>query len=183
MGPAWLASFAVIRMPTVAETIRCRREHVGISPQEMANRIWMNAPSYYDLEAVPEEWEQAVELSQFLELSRILDLRLLDLLGETEAEVREPLSFPELAALIRREITNGRITEDRIGWDLSEFWEEPMIGMAYPVSFLKIVGEDVGFDWRRPLLYYQRNAEHCAAPNGGPATQSGNSNVTKGGHR
>jgi hypothetical protein len=152
-------------MSTVAETIRRRREQAGISPQEMAKRIWMNAPSYYDLEAVPEEWEQAAELSQLLELSRILGTPLLDLFGEKEAEIQEPLSFPELAALIRREITNGRIIEDRIGWELSEFWEEPMIAMEYPVSFLKIVGEDVGFDWRRPLLNYQRNAEPSAGPN------------------
>ena len=167
-------------MTTVAETIRRRREQVGISPQEMAKRIWMNALSYYDLEAVPKEWEEAVELSQLLELSRILGLRLLDLLGEAEAEVREPLSFAELAVLIRREIASGRITEDRIGWDLSEFWEEPMIAMEYPVSFLKIVGEDVGFDWRRPLLYYQRNAEPGAAPNGGPAALADNSSITEG---
>lgn len=156
-------------MSTVAETIRRRREQLGITPQEMAKRIWMNASSYYDLEAVPDEWELAPDLSQLLELSRVLGIPLLELLGETEAGIEKPLSFPELAAFIQGEITNGRIVEDRIGWDLSEFWEEPMIVMEYPISFLKIVGEDVGFDWRGPLLYYQRNAESGAAPDSGPA--------------
>ena len=163
-------------MATVPETIRRLRECVGLSPQEMAKRIWMNVPSYYDLEAVPEEWEGAAELSQLLELARILKKPLLELVGESTAEVLEPLSFPELATLIRRQITEGGIQEDQIGWDLSEFWEEPMIAMEYPVSFLKIVGEDVGFDWRRPILFYQ-NAEPGASPNGGPAEHLGNSGV------
>ena len=55
-----------------------------------------------------------------------------------------------------------------------------MIAMEYPISFLKIVGEDVGFDWRRPLLFYQRNAEPGAAPNGGAGTPVGNSGVAEG---
>jgi len=55
-----------------------------------------------------------------------------------------------------------------------------MIAMEYPISFLKIVGEDVGFDWRRPLLFYQRNAEPGAAPNGGAGTPAGNSGVAEG---
>jgi hypothetical protein len=167
-------------MPTVNEIIRRLRESAGLSPQEMAKRIWMNVPSYYDLEAVPEEWEQAAELNQLLELSRVLHRPLMELLGELESEVDGPLSFPELAVFIRHQIAEGRVAEEQIGWDLSEFWEEPMIAMEYPVSFLKIVGEDVGFDWRRPLLFYQRNAEPGAAPNGGPTTQLGNSGVTEG---
>jgi len=142
-------------MSTVPETIRRLRDQIGLSPQEMAKRIWMNLPSYYDLESDPEEWEDAAELGQLLELSRILRTPLLDLLGESSADVHDPLSFPELAELIRRVIAEGRLQEDRIGWDLSELWEEPMIAMEYPVLFLKIVGEDVGFDWRRLILYYQ----------------------------
>jgi hypothetical protein len=80
------------------------------------------------------------------------------LIGESSAEVHDPLSFPELAELIRRGIAEGRLHEDRIGWDLSELWVEPMIALEYPVLFLKIVGKDVGFDWRRPILYYQNTA-------------------------
>jgi hypothetical protein len=166
-------------MATVPETIRHLRQQVGLSHQEMAKRIWMNLPSYYDLEAIPEEWEEAADLGQLLELSRILEKPLLELIGESAAEVHEPLSFPELATLIRRQIAERGIPEDKIGWDLSEFWEEPMIAMEYPVSFLKIVGEDIGFDWRRPILFYQ-NAEPGAAPNGGPATPVGNSGVSEG---
>jgi transcriptional regulator with XRE-family HTH domain len=166
------------RMATVPETIRRLRERAGLSQQEMAKRVGMNVPSYYDLEAVPEEWEEVAELSQLLELSRILKKPLLELVGESAAEVHEPLSFPELATLIRRQITEGAVQEDQIGWDLSEFWEEPMIAMEYSISFLKIVGEDVGFDWRRPILFYQNAGD--AAPNGGPATQLGNSGVTEG---
>jgi hypothetical protein len=142
-------------MSTVAETIRRLRETAGISPQEMAKRIWMNAPSYFDLEAVPGEWEQAADVGQLLELSHALRTPLLELLGEPAAAVHGPLSFPELAVFIRREIAEGRVAEDQVGWDLREFWEEPMIAMEYPIAFLKIVGEDVGFDWRRPLLFYQ----------------------------
>lgn len=165
---------------TVAERIRNLREQARLSPKEMASRIWMNVPSYYDLEAVPEEWEGAVDLSQLLELSRIFRTPLLELLGEPETEIGSPLSFPELAAFIRRHIAEGRVEEDRIGWDLSEFWEEPMIAMEYPVSFLKVVGEDVGFDWRRPLLFYQRAAEPAASPNDGSKEPLGNLGLTGG---
>lgn len=140
----------------------------------------MNVPSYYDLEAVPDEWEGAADLSQLLELSRILRTPLLELLGERDSDVTNPLSFPELARLIREQIAEGRVEEAKIGWDLSEFWEEPMIAMEYPVSFLKITGEDIGFDWRRPLLFYQTTPEPDAPPNGGPAEPSGNSGATGG---
>jgi ribosome-binding protein aMBF1 (putative translation factor) len=50
-------------MPTVPETIRRLRDQIGLSPKEMAERIWMNVASYYDLESDPEEREEAVELS------------------------------------------------------------------------------------------------------------------------
>ena len=36
-----------------------------------------------------------------------------------------------------------------------------MSAMEYPISFLKIVAEDFGFDWGQPILYYQTRAEHC----------------------
>ena len=122
----------------------------------------MNLPSYYDLEGDPEEWETAVEFGQLLQLSRVLRTPLLELLGESNTAVHGPLSFPELANFIRREIAGGRVKEDRIGWDLSEFWEKPTIAMEYPITFLKILGNDVGFDWRRPLLSYQENSEQAA---------------------
>lgn len=75
----------------------------------------MNVPSYYDLESDPEEWEEAAELRQLLELSRILQTPLLDLLRESSAEVPDPCSFPELAEIIRRGIAECRLQEDRIG--------------------------------------------------------------------
>ena len=142
-------------MSPVGAKIQRLREQLGLSPQEMAKRIWMNVPSYFDLEHIPNEWEQAVDLNQLIELSRVLKTSLLDLIGESASDAGASLSFPELAQFIRQQIAEGKISENQIGWDLSEFWEEPMIAMQYPVSFLKIVGEDAGFDWRRPLLFYQ----------------------------
>ena len=152
-------------MSNVAQTIRKLRESLGYSPAEMAERIFMNVSSYYDLEAYSDEWEDSVELSQMLELSRVLRTPLLELLGELPSDVCCPLSFPQLATLIRNQIAEGRVVESDIGWDLSEFWEEPMIAMEYPVLFLKILGEDIGFDWRRPILYYQGNTKSSSPRN------------------
>jgi transcriptional regulator with XRE-family HTH domain len=142
-------------MATVPETIRRAREQMGLSPQEVAERIRMNVPSYFDLEATLDDWEHAVHLGQLLELSRILDTPLLELLGEHANEVSSPLSFPEMAELILEQIAERRIVAANIGWDLSDFWNEPMFAMEYPLLFLQIVGDDVGFDWRRPVLFYQ----------------------------
>lgn len=125
----------------------------------------MNVSSYYDLEAYSDQWEDSVELSQLLELSRVLRTPLLELLGELPSDVCCTLFFPQLAILIRNQIAEGRVVESDIGWDLSEFWEEPMIAMEYPVLFLKILGEDVGFDWRRPILYYQGNTKPSSPRN------------------
>lgn len=152
-------------MATVPDTIRHLREQTGLSRQEVAKRIWMNTPSYYDLETYEDEWEDVAELGQLLELSRILETPLLTIVGESVANIHEQLSFPSLADLIRQEVTEGRVREDEIGWDLSEFWEEPMIAMEYPVSFLKIVGKAVGFDWRCLILFYQ-DADPKAAIDG-----------------
>jgi len=125
----------------------------------------MNVSSYYDLEAYSDQWEDSVELSQLLELSRVLRTPPLELLGELPSDVCCTLFFPQLAILIRNQIAEGRVVESDIGWDLSEFWEEPMIAMEYPVLFLKILGEDVGFDWRRPILYYQGNTKPSSPRN------------------
>ena len=146
-------------MPSVPETIRRLRERVGLTPQELATRIWMNVPSYFDLETCDSEWEQAAELSQLLEFSRIVSVPLLTILGEDIVSVRQPISFGEMSRLIRERVQDRKVEEAKIAWDLSEFFEAPMIAMEYPILFLKIVAQGVGFDWRQPILYYQEQAE------------------------
>ena len=55
---------------------------------------------------------------------------------------------------------------------LSESWQSAFCFALLPV------GVTAFRFWQRP-----RNAEPCAAPNGGPATQLGNSGVAEGRHR
>src|SRR5205823_3123374 len=97
------------------------REELGVSPHEMAERIGINIPSYYDLELIPHEWEMAVDLNQLISLAHILGIPLLELLGESGGDMFAPLSFPEIAKLIRDRIAEGKTSEERIGWDLTEF--------------------------------------------------------------
>ncbi len=142
---------------SVPDSIRILRERKGFSPEEMAQRIWMHKPSYYDLESYEDEWKDVAEISQLLELARILETPILELIEEEENAPPKALSFPDLADLIRRKIESKEVTESKLGWDLSEFWEVPTIALEYPVSFLQILSGDLDFDWRALLLYYQNN--------------------------
>ena len=150
---------------SVPDSIRILREGKGFSPEEMAQRVWMHKSSYYDLESYDDEWKDVAEISQLLELARILDTPILKIIEEDEPTPTQALSFPDLADFIRRKIDSKEITESKLGWDLSEFWEVPKIALEYPVSFLEILSEDLDFDWRAPLLYYQNNPEQVGGGN------------------
>lgn len=152
---------------SVPDSIRMLREQKGFSPEEMARRIRMSKPSYYDLESYEDEWKGAVETSQLLELARILETPILKMIKEDEIASKQAISFPDLADFIRLKIDSKEVTESILGWDLSEFWKRPTVGLEYPVSFLQILSEHVDFDWRGPLLHYQNNFEETSCGDGG----------------
>lgn len=145
-------------MSSVPERIKQARVALGFSHAEMADAVSMNLPSYYDLESQSDEWETAVELSQLVALSQKLETPLFRLIGEEEADVT-PTSFEHVASLIAEAISAERIQKEDLSWDIDEFFEEPSIAAEYPILFFRQIGEDVGFDWRAPILGYERRTK------------------------
>jgi DNA-binding XRE family transcriptional regulator len=150
------------------------RERSGITPEEMASRIWMNKESYYDLESYDDEWKDVVQISQLLELARILETPILRMIEDDEPLRSQVLSFSDLAEFIRLKIESNEINESKLGWDLSEIWESPKIALEYPVIFLQILSEDLDFDWRSPLQYYETYPEQYRPCGCAPSTNSSN---------
>lgn len=65
------------------------------------------------------------------------------------------ISFQDLRELILQKIAEGKLKKEELSWEIDEFLEEPKIGFEYPISFLKLIAPEVGFDWREVIAKYE----------------------------
>ena len=141
---------------SVAAQIKFRRESLGLDFKVVAETLAMNEPSYWDIESYDDELCDAAEFSQALQLSRLLDVRLLTLLQQDFDYVSGGrISFQDLRELILRNIADGKLKKEELSWEIAEFLEEPKIAFEYPILFLKMLAPEVGFDWRAVIAKYE----------------------------
>jgi hypothetical protein len=145
-------------MSTAAQ-IKARRETLGLDHKVVAATLAMNEPSYWDIEGHDDELSEVADFNQAIQLSRLLGVRLLALLEENfDYAVSGRISFQDLRELILRRIAEGKLTKEELSWEIDEFLEEPTIGFEYPISFLKLISPEVGFDWREVIAKYETEA-------------------------
>ena len=74
-------TLATKRMGTAAQ-IKARRQELGLELKTVAATLAMNEPSYWDLEGHDDELSEVADISQAVQLSRLLGVKLLPLLEE-----------------------------------------------------------------------------------------------------
>ena len=141
---------------SIAAQIKARRENLGLNLKAVAATLAMDEASYWDLEGHDDELTDVADLSQAMQLSHLLGVRLLTLLEEDyDYVVGGRISFQDLREMILRKIAEGKLKKEELSWEIDEFLEEPKIAFEYPILFLKLIALEVGFDWRAVIANYE----------------------------
>jgi len=98
----------------IHEKLVRRRQQLGFSELEVAEKIGLNIYWYGDIEAYEHEVMGTLELCKFKLLCQILDLEPLELLGLSKRDDVEISSLPRNVLINRRRIELG-FTEDSLG--------------------------------------------------------------------
>ena len=146
-----LRSFGMER-PPIAKRIAAAREKAGLSHEVVAHSIGLDAPSYWDLEAYDDEAFMAVSIAELVALARTLGVSTLDLLEPTLSAPLEPISYAELAELIRARIVLDDVDVDtwgaRVGWDVSDILANADSVADLNLDGLRDICSALGVDWR-----------------------------------
>ena len=146
----------------VPEQIRALRREKGFTERELAAKLGIDLPSYYDLEEHSDEWDFVLSIREFKNLARILGVSPLFLAGETKDKSIKEENFQELRNMTEVWMKQGNRKED-LSWEIDEILKDPSVADQNPVIFLKDLGNDIGFDWRSFL--HDSKAQQVAAGN------------------
>ncbi len=140
----------------VSERIRSRRQSLRLELKEVAEALHLSEVAYREIEREEDELCDALEFSTAVKLARVLNTKLLDLIGEEFDYVQGGrISFDEVRELIMEKMELSEIHPDELSWDIDEFLEEPETALKYPIFFLKLLASEVGFDWRAVVANYE----------------------------
>ena len=140
----------------VAERIKSRRQSLRLELKAVAEALHLSEGAYRDVENEEDELCDALEFSTAVELARVLNTKLLSLIGE-DFDYRQGgrISFEEVRELIVEKMESSEIHPDELSWDIDKFLEEPKVAFEYPIFFLKLLASEVGFDWRAVVANYE----------------------------
>ncbi len=110
----------------------------------------MSLPNYYDLESYEDEWRDAVSINEMKRLAAVLQVTVLDLVAEAEAEGIDLKDHEHLAQHIASWIQSGGSKTD-LSWEVDGILKEPNRIGEMPIDFLQDLGTETGFDWRSYL--------------------------------
>jgi transcriptional regulator with XRE-family HTH domain len=130
------------------------RERLGLSPDEVATRSGISAPSIWDLEEIEGELTSNYSPRDLQQLCRLLGIQPAELFGGELSE--PPVSANELARLIHDECRSRGVTleqfEDAVGWRLSACIDPPgKLLEDMTVDGLQWLCRELRIDWRRAL--------------------------------
>jgi transcriptional regulator with XRE-family HTH domain len=131
--------------------IRGAREGLRLTPEEVASKIGLSAPWYYDLEAYPDEVFSTVSLAHLQVLGQTLGLEPAKILiGETTSPT-DRREFRDVVDGLQRRIEAEGLDADtlgeRLGWDIRAVLADSEELWNFNVAGLKDVCDGVGVDW------------------------------------
>ena len=137
------------------ERFRVARERLGLSQDELANRIGINAPSIWDVECIEGELTECYSPKEVVSYCKALEIGPAELFGKSD----EPSGITEdhLLELIQMECRNRGMTlsqfGDVVGWNL-EAAAETADGLLGDLSVdgLQSLCKELRIDWRRVLI-------------------------------
>ena len=137
--------------PRYAERLRAARERLRLSQREVAAQLRQAPDFLWDLELFDEEVLTSVSLADLAALCRTLALDPALFLADREIPVEKQLSVTDLAAAIRRYLTEHDVSlqafEDRAGWVVGPALAEPDRVGEWNVDSLYDICELIGIDW------------------------------------
>lgn len=139
------------------ERIRQLREGIGLTPQELAERLGATPSCVFDLEQYEEEVTEIIELNELSFLCAVLHGSAEWILTGVEATPSEsgPARPAQLHdALLQKLQQPGIVREElweALGWDASSFVDDPAALWSYPFDFLKELSAALGHEWRTYL--------------------------------
>jgi len=146
-----------VSLPPIAGRIAAARQRVGLSHEEMASRLGISVPSYWDLEAYNSEVFGCISLAQLETLAGLLGIAPRALVSrDVDPPVATTVSLDEVASSIRRRIERdgdgGTALSDEAGveiWallvDAATMWRE------WCLEQLQMVCSPLGINWRAVL--------------------------------
>jgi transcriptional regulator with XRE-family HTH domain len=135
----------------IAARVRALRIRAGKSQAEMAQRLGLNIAWYADLEALDDELASTLTIFKAMELASNFGVTLHELLEEPPvADGRIALmELPDrILAHAKREGISIEQLEERVGWELHDFFGSPVqFAAEFPIQFFQAVATELGINW------------------------------------
>jgi Helix-turn-helix domain len=148
---------------TTAPHIRFReaREHLGLSPDELAEQSSVSQAGVWDIEAFEGDLACCYSPNDLQKFCRVLGIRPVELFG---AAISEPaVTAADLVQRIYAECSSRGVTleqfEDAVGWRLSACIDPPeRLLEDMTIDGLQWLCRELHIDWHRVLLSYDHDA-------------------------
>jgi hypothetical protein len=143
--------------PPVARRIAEARERLALSGADLAVRLRMPLPSYWDLELHDDEVFLALSLRELCALADALLISARSLVSDDPfATIVGSLTPSDLVAVIRRRLaavgSDVDVLSEELGWELAAVLNEPdRIWDDWTLDGLRDVCARLGLDWRAVL--------------------------------
>jgi hypothetical protein len=131
---------------------------LGLTEREVAEKVGLSVPSYYDLEGFDDEWSSVVDVCCLINLSSILHISLMELMGAVH-ETTPTLTPAELANLVRVKLESGSVSKDSLSWEVGDFVANPEVAKGYTIDFFRDLGAELGFDWLAAIHGLQQSVK------------------------
>lgn len=136
---------------STCERMRAARDHLGLTPEQVARAMGISAPWYYDLEAYPADIFSTVSLAQLWALGKILGLEPAGILTGGAPPLASGKHFRDIVDGLERRMKSEAIDADALGtllgWDIRAVLAEPEKPWEFSVTGLQDVCMGVGIDW------------------------------------
>lgn len=134
-----------------AENLKMYREKSGKTIKELADLLAISFESYRDLELHDDEILTAISFDQLSRLAESLNMSLRELFSGSSPAHVPPVSFSELADLIKRHILVHNMTvnefENRTGWEIEKQLRQPQEFSRYNLRAFIDIGNEIAVDW------------------------------------
>ncbi len=136
---------------STCDRMRAARERLGLTPEEVASKMGLSAPWYYDLEAYPDEVFSTVSLAHLQVLGQTLGLEPATILVGDGAPPMDRGEFRDVADGLERRMSSegldAKTLGDRLGWSIGGVLADPQELWKFNVTGLRDVCQGAGVDW------------------------------------
>jgi len=145
-----------IEWPAAVKRIAAARERQGLSETDVASRVGLTIPAYFDLEQFEDEVFTVIDLNQLSSLAAALGVKPAVLLLGDEAEpIPQDITPEDAVAHLNEHLATRRQSieelEEAVGWFLAPVVADPTHLWTYPVEALYVICKAIGVDWVRAL--------------------------------